>query len=133
MAKPELKALKAREEQRRASKEDLLQPRIHEEEIYVHSLDRTVLIRSISHAARQKIRNESGWGTADFDEDKFNMHAIVYSLVDPKLEESDIEDLQNQGINVVDELVTHITAHNMLGRTAELKKESKETQNSDSP
>lgn len=133
MAKSNVAQLKKQEAQRRLSKEDLLQPRIVEKEVILESLGGTVLIRSLSHADRAEIRSEAGWGTEAWDEGKFTLGAILRSLKDPQLNEDDLKALEAQHHGIVDELEMHITLLNMLGKAADLKKESSETPSSDSP
>lgn len=119
--------LQAKEQQRRLSKAELLQPRIVEKEVPLESMGGAVVVlKSLSHAERQMIRSEAGLGTPEWDEEKFTMLSIVTSLVDPKLEMSDLDDLKKQNAGVIDELVTQITFLNMLGQAGELKKESSE-------
>jgi hypothetical protein len=131
-AAPHLRDVAAKEEQRRLSKEELLRPRILEEDVEIEALGGTVRIKSLSHAARQDIRTKSGWGGDAFDEDRMNCLGIVFSLVDPKLTEDDIAALREQDQGIFDELVLKISLLNMLGRTEELKKDSSETPSSDS-
>jgi len=128
-----LKALENEETQRKLSKEELLRPRIVEKEEFIDGLGGTVTLRSLSHARRQEIRTKSGFQTSEWNEDLFTSLGIVYSVVDPKLTEEDIEKLREQDSSVYDELVLKITMLNMLGRADDLKKESSETQSSDSP
>lgn len=128
MTKATVSQLQSQEQQRRLSKEELLQPRIVKQETFVESLGGTVELKSLSHSERQRIRTEAGLGTPEWDEEKFTMLSIVYSVVDPDLSMSDLEALKEQNAAVIDELVTHITFLNMLGQAGELKKESSETQ-----
>ena len=118
-----LRDLSAREEQRRLSRDDLLRPRIIEKTQFIESLGGEVVVRSLSHELRQRLREQSGAGGAEFDEDKFTMLIIVNSVVDPKLTESDIEELRKQDASVIDELSLHLTMLNMMGRTEELGKD----------
>ena len=127
-----LKSLEAQESQRRLSKEEMLRARIVEKEEFIEGLGGTVLLRSLSHEARQEIRTKSGFQTPNWDEDLFTSLGIVYSVIDPKLTEEDIAELRKQDSQIYDDLVLKITMLNMLGRTEELKKESSETPNSDS-
>jgi hypothetical protein len=128
-----LSALKAGGEQRRLSKEELLKPRIAEEDVFIAGLGGTVRLRSISHRARQEIRTASGFGTAEWDEDKMTMLSIVHSVIDPKITEEDLTAFADQDATVVDELIMRIGLLNMLGQVDELGKESRRTESSDSP
>lgn len=124
--------LGAREEQRRLSKTELLRPRMVEEDVFIHSMGGTVTLRSISHEARQRIRDQAGFMTQEFDEDKFTMLSIVESVIDPDLQEEDVEELRKQDASVIDELVLAVSTLNLLGRSEDLKKESETTTNLDS-
>ncbi len=126
------KELEARGEQRRLSKAELLRPRIVEEDININSLGGKVLVKSMSHEARLRIREQCGFNTPQFDEDRFTMLSIMESIIDPQLTEEDLVELRKQDANVIDEIIVQISMLNMLGRTEELKKESEPTQNSDS-
>lgn len=126
MAKTNVAQLKGREQQRRLSKEDLLQPRILKQEVFLESLQGSVVLKSLSHAERQRVRTEAGLGTDAWDEDQFTLLTIVASVEDPKLSLEDVEALKAQDAAVIDELVTQITFLNMLGQAGELKKESSE-------
>lgn len=125
--------LHSKEEQRRISKEELLRPRMVEEETQIDSLGGTVVLRSMSHARRQDIRTATLLENGQMDEDRFTMLSIVACIKDPELTEEDITALREQDSTVVDELVLKIGLLNMLGRTDDLKKDSAPTQNSDSP
>jgi len=127
-----LQDLSAREGQKRLSKADLLRPRLVEEDVEIVSLGGTVRIKSISHEARQRIREESGFGTPSFDEDRFTMLSIIESITDPVLTEEDLGELRKQDASVIDELIVVISTLNLLGQTDNLKKESETTQNFDS-
>ena len=122
--------LKQREAQRRLSKADLLTPRIVEKEVEIVGLGGTVVIRSMSHAVRQELRNLTGWGTDEFDQDRFVCLAVVRSLVDPALTDEDVQALREQDQSIYDELEMQITLLNMIGRTEDLKKDSSPTPNS---
>jgi hypothetical protein len=127
-----VKQLESQSEQRRLSREELLHPEMFTKDVELGSLGgRTVVIRSISHKERVRIRTECKYGSPEFDEDKFTMKSIVESLVDPKLTESDLEQLAEQDASVIDELIVQIGLINMLGRTDDLKKESDPTPNLD--
>jgi hypothetical protein len=128
-----LKDLSAREEQRRLSKEELLRPRIIRRTEFIESLGGEIVLQSLSHRQRQELHERAHVGKPDFDDDLLNSLTVVASIVDPKLEESDIEALREQDVTVYDEIVLKITMLNMLGRTDDLKKDSKGTLNSDSP
>ncbi len=128
-----LKDLNAREEQRRLSKEELLRPRIVRRTEFIEGLGGEIIITSLSHRQRQELHERAHVGKPDFDDDMLTTLTIIESLVDPKLEESDIEALRDQDVTVYDEIVLKISMLNMMGRTEELKKDSRETTNSDSP
>lgn len=126
--KEKLQALESQNEQKRLSKEQLLQPHIREVEVEIAELGGTVLIRTLSHRVRQELRQKCGFGTPEFDEDKFTNLGIIYSVVDPELTEEDLESLKELSANVYDELVTQISMVNLFGAGAELKKDSSPTQ-----
>lgn len=128
-----LSALKAGQEQRRLSKEELLKPRIAEEDVFIAGLGGTVRLRSISHGVRRDIRAASGFGTPEWDEDKMTMLSIVHSIIEPKLTEEDLVAFAEQDATVVDELIMRIGLLNMLGQVDELGKGSGRTESSDSP
>jgi len=98
--------------------------------VEISGLGGTVIIKSMSHAVRQELRGLTGWGTDDFDQDRFVCLAIVRSLVDPQLSDTDIEQLRQQDQSIYDELEMQITLLNMIGRTEELKKDSSSTPSS---
>lgn len=128
-----LQALKSAEENRRVSKEELLRPRIVTKPEFIDGLGGEVVIRSLSHAQRQEINQRANVGKPDYDDDLLTCLTIVESLVEPKLEEKDIDALREQDVTIFDDLVLKITMLNMLGRTEDLKKDSREIPNSDSP
>jgi hypothetical protein len=119
--------ISAREEQRRLSKEELLRPRVYEKDEFIEALGGTVRIRSLTHAMRSEIRQKAGFGTKDWDEDRFTSLGIIFSIVDPKLTEEDVESLRQVDAGVYDELVLRISMMNMLGHQEELGKDSSET------
>ena len=119
--------LNAREEQRRLSKAELLQPRVIEKDEYIEALGGTVRLRSLTHAARTEIRDKSHFGTDQWDEDRFTTLGIIYSIVEPELTEEDIEGLRGIDANAYDELVLKISLLNMLGHQEQLGKDSSET------
>lgn len=127
-----LNDLEAREEQKRLSKAELLRPRLVEEDVYINSLKGTIRISSISHATRQEIKALCGFGTAKWDEEKFELMGIVSSIIDPKLTVDDLEELAKQDSTVIDEIALAIATLNMLGRTEDLKKDSETTPSLDS-
>jgi len=124
-----LKALESESEQRRLSKEELLRPRIQEKTEFIDGLGGEIVIRSLSHRQRQEIHARAGVGKPDYDDDLLTCLTIVESLVDPKLEESDIQALKEQDVTVFDEIVLKLSLLNMMGRTEVLKKDSKGTPN----
>jgi len=121
-------ALEAEGEQRRLSKEELLRPRIIEEEQEVESLGGTIVLRSLSHRQRQIIREKANFGKADFNEELFTSLSIIDSIIDPKLTMEDLEALREQSAAVYDDLVMRVSILNLLGKTDDLKKDSKRTQ-----
>jgi hypothetical protein len=127
-----LQDLSQREAQHRLSKEELLTPRLTQREVEITGLGGVVLIRSLSHARRQQLRQEAHFGQPEWDEEVFTNLTIIHSIVEPKLEVSDIAALREQDASVYDELVLQISWLNMLGRTEELKKDSEVMSNSDS-
>lgn len=127
MGKASVTQLKAQEQQRRLSKDELLKPRILKKEIFLESMQGSVVLRSLSHSKRQEVRTEAGFGTEEWDEERFTLLTIAASLQDPELDFDDLTALKEQDAAVIDELVTQITFLNMLGQAGELKKESSET------
>lgn len=121
-------SLESREEQHRLSKEELLRPRIVEEEQEVEALGGTIVLRSLSHKQRQIIREKANFGKSDFDEELFTTLSIIDSIVDPKLSVEDIEALREQSAAVYDDLVMRVSFLNLLGKTDDLKKDSNPTQ-----
>jgi len=109
--------------QRRLSKEEFLQPRIHQEELDLPALGGQVIIRSLSHAERMEIRQRAKFGTPDYDDDLFTNLCIVKSLVDPELTEADADQLRQLNAVVYDQLVMAISTFNLLGGAGELKKD----------
>lgn len=132
-SKPHLQSLEASEQQRRLSRDDLLRSRIIEKQEYIHSLEGEITIRSMSVRTRREIRTKAGWGTPEFDEEVFNTWAIIYSVVDPKLTEEDVEAISEQEVAVFEEILLKLSLLNMLGRGEDLKKDSEPTESSDSP
>lgn len=124
-----LRALEAEGEQRRLSKEELLQPRIVEEEQEIEALGGSIVLRSLSHKQRQEIRTKANFGKPDFNEELFTTLSIIESIVDPKLTEADIESLRELNVAVYDDLVMRVSLLNLLGKTEDLKKDSSLTQN----
>ena len=127
-----LRALEAQGEQRRLSKDEFLQPKIHEDDLYIAGMDGTIRVRSLTHRVRQEIRQRAKFGTPEYDDDLFTVLCIVHSLVDPQLTEEDVEALRDQNFTVWDEICTQLSVFNLLGATANLKKGSSETPNTDS-
>lgn len=128
MSNSKVSELKAKQDQQRLSKEQLLTAYIRHREIEIPELGGTVYLRSINHRARQEMRQKSQWGTEEFDEDLFTMLCLIHSMEDPKLDESDIGQLKEQDMAIYDELVAEVTLLNMMGQGKELKKESGPTQ-----
>lgn len=125
-------ALKLAEQQRRASRDDILTPQIIEDDIYLVSLDATVRIKSMSHNMRKALQDKYKFGTEEWDEEGFNMEGIVKSMMDPELTLDDVEALKEQSATVIDELINAISHLNMFGRALQLKKGSLQTPSSDS-
>lgn len=126
----ELKAVAAQEEQRRLSKQQLLQAHIVEKEVEIDGIG-TIQVRSLSHKLRQELREKAGFGTEEFSDEKLTDLIIVHSIIDPDLSESDIPALHGWSTDVYDAVVTELTLLNMLGQRKDLKKGSSQTQNSD--
>lgn len=108
----------------------MLTARIVEEPYFIEALGGTVLLKSLTHRQRGEIRNKAGVGTDHYDESMLEMLSIVYSVVDPKLTEEDVEALRDQDSNIIDELNLQISMLNMAGYSG---KASRATENSDSP
>ena len=124
--------LKQKEQQRRLSREDLIRPKIVEDELYIPRLGGTVKLRTLSQERRRKCRDGSGANTQEFDEDLFERLCIVYSVVDPELTIEDVDALVEQDVSILNELNVAIQILNSLGTLAGLKNESSEIPNSDS-
>ncbi len=122
----QLRDLSGREEQRRLSKEELLRPRVFERTEFIEGLGGEIVIRSLTHRQQREIREKAGFGTPDYDEEKLTSFGILESIIDPKLEEKDLERLQDQDAGVYDEIVLKISLLNMMGHSEELKKDSSE-------
>lgn len=123
--------LRAQEEQRRLSREDLLSVHRVEQVHEVPDLGGVVVLQSLTHRERQKLRDETKAGTPEYDEGLMEVLSIVASLKEPKLTQEDVEALRDQDSTIIDGLVMEITFLNMSGRK-DLGKESSQTQNSDS-
>jgi hypothetical protein len=106
--------LQAREEQKRASREDLISVHTREEEVPLASLDgATVVIRSLTARQRRELRDRAGWQSDDWDEERFTALCVVASLVDPVLTEDDIESLMDQEASLWDELTLSVSLINL--------------------
>jgi hypothetical protein len=127
-----IRRLESRNAQKRLSKEQLLTPKIIEQDVEVESLGGTVKLRSLSAATRREIQQMAKFGSKDFDEDKLSLLAIQRSLVDPALTEEEVMQLVDQNYAVLDELNMHIQLINFMGKTEQAKKGSKKTRSSDS-
>lgn len=125
--------LQQKEQQRRVSRSELLKPKITEEDVYIKRLDGTVKLRSLSQEKRRIIREGCGANTPDYSQDKFELLSIVHSVVDPKLNENDVEELKEQDGGIIDELVVAIQMLNTFGNIEQLKNSLSEIQSSDSP
>lgn len=128
-----LQAVQAQEEQRRLSREQLLGPKPREEEVEIAELGGTVVMRTMTHGLRKELRTKAKFGTDQYDDDLFTRLVIVHTIVDPKLTEEDVAALEQQDITVFDEIVMKISMFNLMGSAEALKKDSSQTQNSDSP
>jgi hypothetical protein len=126
----ELKAVAEQEEQRRLSKQQLLQAHIVEKDIEIPSLG-TVRVRSMSHKVRQELRQKAGFNTDKYDENYFTNLIIIHSVIDPDLTEDDIPAVEQWSGDIYDSLVTELTMLNMLGQRQDLKKDSSQTESSD--
>lgn len=127
------KALEAQAEQRRLSKEQLLQPQIREDDIPLLSLGGSIRVRSMTHRTRQELRQKAKFNTPEYDDDLFTELVIVHSIIDPEFTLEDCEQLKDQNFVVWDEIITQLTMFNLLDAAGgELKKGSSETTNSDS-
>lgn len=128
------KALEAQAEQRRLSKADLLRPQIREEDIPLISLGGTVRVRSLSHQVRQELRQKAKFNTPEYDDDLFTELVIQHSIIDPGFTYDEIVQFREQNFVVWDEIITQLSMFNLLDAAGgELKKDSSETPNSDSP
>lgn len=132
MTEAEEKALEAQDLQRRLSKQEFLRPQIHEDDVPILSLGGSVRVRSLTHRTRSELRQRAKFGTPDYDDDLFTDLVIIHSIIDPQLSEADIEQMKEQNFVVYDELIQALSMFNLLGATGNLKKDSSETQNSDS-
>jgi len=132
-SKAELDQLQVANEQRMASREELLQPRVRDEVVFIPSLDASIKIRSFTLAVRREVQKAAGQGAPNFDPEELNVYAILYGVIEPKLEKEDIEALRNQDAAIIDEIVAALSMHNSFGAIRELKKGLEEIANSDSP
>lgn len=106
--------LQAREEQKRASREDLITIHTREEDIPLASLDgATVRIRSLTARQRREIRDKAGWGGDGWDEEYFTALCVVASLIDPVLSEEDAAQLMDQDAGMWDELTLQVNLMNL--------------------
>lgn len=128
-----LHALEAQEEQRRLSKEELLRPRKLRQEVEIEGLEGKVTIQTLSYRKRRELKAEAKAGTPEYDDDLFTLLVISESVVEPKLTKDDLEALGEQDGMVLDTLSVEIAKLNLMGKAEELKKDSSETSNSDSP
>lgn len=128
-----LRALEEQEEQRRLSKEELLRPRKLRQEVEIEGLGGKVEIQTLSYQKRRELKAEAKAGTAEYDDDLFTLLVISESVVDPKLTRGDLEALGEQDGMVLDTLSVEVAKLNLMGKAEELKKDSSETSNSDSP
>lgn len=129
----QLKAVEAQEAQRRLSKEELLNPRIREERVFISDLGGEIVLRSLSYAKRAELRSRCGFGSEEtWDDEQFTLLCIVHSVIDPDLTEDDIPAIKEWDQGVFDDMVLKVTLLNMLGHTESLKKESPTTESSDS-
>jgi hypothetical protein len=127
-----LRALEAQEQQRRLTREEVLKPRIRQEEVPIAGLGGTVLLRGITHGLRNDLRKQAKYGTPEYDDDLFTRLYIVHSIVDPPMTLEDVETLKEQDSVVFDELVLQINVFGLAGAAETLKKDSKLTQNNGS-
>lgn len=127
------KAVQAEAEQRRLSKEEFLQPRIHEEDIELQGFGGVVRVRSLSVRQRKELREQCGFGKDDtWDEDKFTKLMIRETLIEPQLTLEDVEQLEEMNMVLYDQLVSEITVFNVIGKVDEAKKGSKKIRNTGS-
>jgi len=124
--------LRAQEAQRRLSREELLSVHRIEKEIEIPELGGVVVLQSLTHRERARIREESHVNTPEYDEDLLTLLSIVAACVSPKLEAADVEKLRDQDSAIIDVLSIEIGLMNMAGRGNQLGKDSKETTNSGS-
>jgi len=133
MTTQDLLALEAREQQRRLSRQDLLQPKIIEKEVEIAELGGTVLLKSLSYEVRSSIRKATGWGSGNMDAELFELMLIAESVIDPPLTVDDLQELKKQDLTIIDVLSVECSILNSPGRATELKKGLEEILNSDSP
>lgn len=121
--------LKQKEAQRRISREELLQPKIKEEDLPISELGGSVKIRSLSQERRRLIREGSKAGTPEYDEGYYELLLVVYSVVEPKMSMDDVEALKDQDASIIDQIIIGINMLNMFGTLDQLKNALSETQN----
>lgn len=124
--------LRAQDEQRRLSREELLSVHRVEEEFFVKGLGGTVMLQSLTHRERQEIRQKAQVGTPEYDESLLEMLSIVNAVKDPVLTLDDVEKLRDQDSTIIDELTLEISMMNMMGREQHLGKVSRTAQSPDS-
>lgn len=133
-----LRALEQQSEQRRLSREQFLTPKIREEEVPIAGLGGSILIRSVSHSVRRRLREEATptdpeTGLAVYDDDLFTRLFVVESIVDPELTHDDVEALEKQSATVFDQIIMALTIFGAGDAVVEAKKDSPTSQSSDTP
>lgn len=126
--------LRAQEEQRRLSKEELLSVHRHQDVVPIPELGGAVVIQSLTYRERREIREKAKVGTPEYDEDLMETLSIIKSCIDPPLDEKDLERLKDQDSTIIDTLSLAVGFLNMPGRgESSLGKDSRPMENSDSP
>lgn len=123
-----LHAVEQSNAQKRLNREQFLQSRIVEKTVPINSMGGEIVIRSMSVKARKELRAKAS-PDGQYDDDLFTRLVIVHSLVDPQLEESDIEAIQEQNGQVFDEVVLAVTMLNTFGAGEDDLKDLEETMN----
>lgn len=133
-----MKAVEAQSEQRRLSREQFLQTKIRQEEVEIPGLGGTVLLQSVSHSVRRRLREEASpkdavSGEPRYDDDLFTKLYIAESIIDPELTLEDVERLDQMNSVVFDQIIMAITLFNTTDAVAQAKKDSSTSPSSGSP
>ena len=127
MAQDKVRALQARAEQQKASRELLLHPRRFRQDVLIEGLGAEVTLQSLSQEQRKDIQEKAQGDDGTYDGEQAGLLTIVACVVDPELTLNDLEALKQQDAAIIDELHMHIALMNQMGKVPELKKGSSKT------